>query len=107
MTMKINADPKIAHLPPLAGAGTTERKPAAGPGVPGSEPSAKVLLSSAALGAPAPGADAGIDTDKVARISAAIENGSFKINPEAIADKLIANAREQLAKAYGKVGGGS
>jgi ABC-type glycerol-3-phosphate transport system permease component len=25
---------------------------------------------------------------------------SFKPNPEAIADKLIANAREQLARAY-------
>lgn len=103
--MKINADPKIAQLPPLAG--PAERKgAAAGPGAPGAEPSAKVLLSSAAQAASAAlGADAGIDAEKVARISAAIADGSFKVNPEAIADKLIANAREQLAKAYGKTGG--
>jgi anti-sigma28 factor (negative regulator of flagellin synthesis) len=33
-------------------------------------------------------------------MTAAIADGSFKPNAEAIADKLIANAREQLAKAY-------
>jgi len=29
---------------------------------------------------------------------AAIEDGTFQINPEAIADKLIANAQEVLTK---------
>ena len=38
------------------------------------------------------------DAEKVARISKAIEDGSFKINPEAIADKLISNAQELLTK---------
>jgi negative regulator of flagellin synthesis FlgM len=100
--MKINADPKIAQLPPLAG--PAERKTVAThTGAASGEPSAKVQLSSAAQRASAAlGADAGIDAEKVARISAAIADGSFKVNPEAIADKLIANAREQLAKAYGK-----
>ena len=42
-----------------------------------------------------------VDADKVARISAQIADGSFKINPEAIADKLIANAQELLAKVQG------
>ena len=36
------------------------------------------------------------DTAKVQRISDAIRNGQFKVNPEAIADKLIANAQELL-----------
>ena len=41
------------------------------------------------------------DADKVARISAQLADGSFKINPEAIADKLIANAQELLTKVQG------
>ena len=43
-------------------------------------------------------ADAEFDADKVARIAQAIADGSFKINAEAIADKLIANAQELLVK---------
>ena len=35
-----------------------------------------------------------IDTKKVAAMKAAIQDGSFKVNPEAIADKLLANAQE-------------
>ena len=38
------------------------------------------------------------DAEKVARISQAIADGSFKIDAEAIADKLIANAQELLGK---------
>ena len=44
------------------------------------------------------GASAEFDAEKVARIAAAIEAGTFKINPHAIADKLIANAQELLSK---------
>ena len=54
-------------------------------------PTASTLLSA--------GASAEFDAAKVARISQAIDDGSFKINPEAIADKLIANAQEVLTKA--------
>jgi negative regulator of flagellin synthesis FlgM len=42
--------------------------------------------------------NATFDADKVARISQAIANGTFKINAEVIADKLIANAEEVLSK---------
>jgi negative regulator of flagellin synthesis FlgM len=35
-----------------------------------------------------------IDTKKVAAMKAAIQDGSFKVNPEAIADKLLSNAQE-------------
>lgn len=37
-----------------------------------------------------------IDSKKVAAVKAAIEDGSFSINPEAIADKLLADTKEML-----------
>jgi negative regulator of flagellin synthesis FlgM len=61
------------------------------------EPSAKVELSSAARLA-SQGAEGSFDAEKVARIAQAIRDGKFEINPEAIADKLIANAQELLGK---------
>jgi len=61
------------------------------------DPSAKVELSSAAT--LLSGNDtATFDADKVAQISQAIADGSFKVNAEVIADKLIANAQELLGK---------
>ena len=38
------------------------------------------------------------DAEKVSRISQSIADGSYKINAEVIADKLIANAQELLGK---------
>ena len=66
---------------------------------PASEASATIALSSTASNLLTTGIGAEFDAQKVARISAAIEDGSFKINPEAIADKLIANAQELLTQA--------
>lgn len=40
--------------------------------------------------------DADVDMDKVNAMTQAIQNGTFKVNPEAIADKLLANAQEML-----------
>ncbi|MEY4767113.1 MAG: flagellar biosynthesis anti-sigma factor FlgM [Pseudomonadota bacterium] len=57
--------------------------------------SAKVTLSSAATGL-SQAADADMDVDKVASVKQAIDNGTYKVNPEVIADKLITNARELL-----------
>lgn len=37
-----------------------------------------------------------IDTQKVATVRAAIQNGTFVVSPEAIADKLLYNAQEML-----------
>lgn len=42
----------------------------------------------------AEGAD--IDTQKVASVRAAIQDGTYVVNPEAIADKLLVNAQEML-----------
>jgi len=63
--------------------------------------SATVALSSTASTLLSGGASGEFDADKVARISAQLADGSFKVNPEAIADKLIANAQELLAKVHG------
>ena len=41
-------------------------------------------------------ANADFDAEKVERIAQAIRDGKFKVNAEAIADKLIANAQELL-----------
>ncbi|UXH79849.1 flagellar biosynthesis anti-sigma factor FlgM [Roseateles amylovorans] len=65
------------------------------------EAGSQVELSSAAssLIAGAAGDDGSFDTEKVQRIADAISKGQFTINSEAIADKLIANASEMVARA--------
>jgi negative regulator of flagellin synthesis FlgM len=57
--------------------------------------SAKVSLSPMADDM-AHGSAGSFDAAKVASVKNAIANGTFKVNAEAIADKLIANARELL-----------
>jgi len=63
--------------------------------------SATVALSSTASTLLSAGGSSEFDAQKVARIAAQLADGSFKINPEAIADKLIANAQELLSKVQG------
>jgi negative regulator of flagellin synthesis FlgM len=58
-----------------------------------------VELSSAASSLLSGSATGDFDTEKVARITQAIADGKFEINPEKIADRLIANANEVLGKA--------
>lgn len=62
------------------------------------DPSAKVELSSAASSLMSTPGAADFDSAKVERISQAIDDGSYKVNAEVIADKLIANAQELLGK---------
>ena len=63
--------------------------------------SAKIELSSTAASLLSGGTSNEFDADKVARLSQAIGNGTFKVDANAIADKLIANAQELLTKVKG------
>lgn len=64
------------------------------------EPDARVELSSKqALAGSAARSD--FDQAKVDRIAQAIRDGQFKVDAEAIADKLLANARELLQRGAG------
>ena len=86
-----------------AAADAAKTAPAAGQGqaAPTVDASATVALSSTASTLLSGGTSGEFDADKVARIASAIADGSFKVNPEAIADKLIANAQELLTKVKG------
>ncbi len=59
--------------------------------------SAKVTLSNAAADLLS-GADPAFDAQKVSKVKQSIDDGSYQIDPEAIADKLIANSRELLER---------
>lgn len=58
-----------------------------------------VKLSSTASTLLAGAAGPEFDAAKVERVRQAMADGSFKVDPEAIADKLLANAAEVLAAA--------
>ena len=61
--------------------------------------SAKVALSSTAATLLSGSSTPEFDAAKVDRVSKAIADGTYKVNPEVVADKLIANAQELLGKA--------
>ena len=63
----------------------------------GVEASAKVTLSTLA-GNLLSGADPAFNAEKVNSVKAAIDQGSYKVDAEVIADKLIANAKELLSR---------
>jgi negative regulator of flagellin synthesis FlgM len=75
-----------------------DRKAEAAPAKAPAAPSTEVALSAAATGLAAGTAEASFDGAKVERIAAAIREGRFTVNPEAIADKLITNAEELLGR---------
>lgn len=92
--MKIGPlDPK-----PVATPVSGERK--AGPNKLGgkTEASAKVEISPEASQLASTAADPTFDASKVDRIASAIRDGSFKVDAEKIADKLIANAQDLLKR---------
>lgn len=51
-----------------------------------------------ALTKPEVSATADIDTGKVAAVKAAIEDGTYTVNAEAIADKLLSNTQEFMRR---------
>lgn len=85
---------------PLAPSGPAERKGTTAAAQPGStaEPSAQVALSPAANLLAKAAEDPAFDMAKVERIAAAIRDGKYQIDAEAIADKLIVNAEELLGR---------
>ena len=68
------------------------------PKQPAPEASAQLELSSTAASLMASTDEGSFDVEKVNRISQAISEGKFTINPDAIADKLISNAQELLSR---------
>ena len=87
----------LDNKPPVAPA-ASERKGAAATKPPVAEASAHVALSPAATALSGVESDATFDAGKVERIAQAIREGQFKINAEAIADKLIVNAQDLLGR---------
>jgi negative regulator of flagellin synthesis FlgM len=71
---------------------------ATGAAAAGPDASTQVALSSAAATLLSGTSSAEFDSAKVERISKAIADGTYSINAEAIADKLISNAQELLGK---------
>ena len=57
--------------------------------------SVKVSLSPAAASLIS-ASDADFDADKVDKVKQSIDDGTYKVDPEVIADKLITNAQELL-----------
>ncbi len=95
--MKIDdAGGKLPSLPALNQAGTRAAVGRTGD-VPVSGPQDKVSLSGT-LQALAASSEAPIDAAKVEKIRAAIADGSFGVDTGAIADGLIASARELAAR---------
>jgi negative regulator of flagellin synthesis FlgM len=64
-----------------------------------SQPGVAVVITgnTRTLGREALGGASEVDAKKVAAMKAAIADGSFAVNPEAIADKLLSNAQEMLS----------
>lgn len=85
---------------PVAAPAATERAGATAPLPQRAEASAQVALSPEASALSGMGADSSFDSAKVDRIAQALRDGQFKINAEAIADKLIVNAEELLGRKF-------
>ena len=67
-------------------------------GGPAPAASATVKLSAAAQVLLDGGGGSGFNAEKVDRMRKAISDGTYKVNAEAIADKLIANAQDLLKR---------
>jgi negative regulator of flagellin synthesis FlgM len=96
--MKIGSIENKAPVAPVAG----DRKAPTGKaaGSPSAATSANVEISAEASALASANGDGSFDAAKVERVSQAIKDGTYQINHEAIADKLITNAQELLNRTY-------
>ncbi len=107
--MKIGNNPDIASTLSQAAAARQQAKAAApAPAAEAASQSASraaagvpVTLSATARGVEAGRSTADFDAGKVKAVKTAIDNGSFKVDAEAVADKLLANAYETLSRSRG------
>ncbi|MGH8214402.1 MAG: flagellar biosynthesis anti-sigma factor FlgM [Rhodanobacteraceae bacterium] len=83
--------PSTANARPVAG-GDADATAAGRPGASQAQAQDQVQLteSARAIGAAARGTDAPVDTKHVERIRQAIANGTYKIDPQRVADRLVA-----------------
>jgi negative regulator of flagellin synthesis FlgM len=90
--MKIGPlDPKPANLAPAAERKTPPARPEAQAGT-RVELASRQALQSGDVGR------SDIDRQKVERVAQALRDGTYRVDAEAIADRLIANARELLGR---------
>ncbi len=82
----------------VAGSAAAAQPAQAGPGV---TVSLSASTASALQGASASGNEV-FNAEKVQAMRSAIESGSFQVNPEAIADKMLSNAAEMLNGSSGR-----
>lgn len=80
---------KNASAPVAAGTNASQRAHSSG---------VAVTVSSLARGLEKSGraSTAEVDAQKVATVKASMQDGTYVVNPEAIADKLLSNAKEML-----------
>ena len=105
--MKIGPKPELPSSAVQAGTAKQQAKAAA----PTAQGLAKSSAAAAAAGVPVTLSRAAMepagrstddfDADRVKAMRAAIENGTFKVSAEAIADKLLAGAQEMLSPSRG------
>lgn len=95
--MKIGPLDSKVNVAPTSGERKSAATDKAGAGA-AAQPSATVQISSTANALSNGEADGSFDADKVQRMAQAIRDGKFEVNPDAIADKLIANTQELLRK---------
>lgn len=105
--MKISPQHELPSSAVLAGIAKQQAKPAA----PTAEGLAKSSSAAVAAGVPVTLSRAALepagrntgdfDASRVKAMRAAIENGTFKVNAEAIADKMLSGAQEMLSHLRG------
>ena len=97
--MKIGQQPEITPAAGQAAQSAAPRVGQAATPVPKNDrkqPGVGVTVSAQARALEQAGSSADVDAEKVNAVRQAIDQKTYTVNPEAIADKLLANAREML-----------